>query len=44
MPAFVDHVSIPVADFATSAAFYDATLATLGLRRRKQTDSAIGWG
>lgn len=44
MPAFVDHVSIPVADFARSAAFYDAVLATLGLRRRKQRDGAIGWG
>lgn len=44
MPAFVDHVSFPVADFETSAAFYDAVLATLGLRRRKQHDGAIGWG
>ena len=44
MPAFVDHVSIPVADFETSAAFYDAVLATLGLRRRKQREGAIGWG
>ncbi len=44
MPAFVDHVSIPVADFEKSAAFYDAVLATLGLVRRKQRDGAIGWG
>ncbi|HEY7799714.1 MAG TPA: VOC family protein [Hyphomonadaceae bacterium] len=44
MPAFVDHVSIPVADFARSAAFYDAVLATLGLIRRKQREGAIGWG
>lgn len=44
MPAFVDHVSIPVTDFARSAAFYDAVLATLGLVRRKQRDGAIGWG
>ena len=42
--AFFDHVSIPVADLATSAAFYDAVLATLGLRRRKERDGAIGWG
>jgi hypothetical protein len=35
MPAFIDHVSIPVADFDTAARFYDAVLATLGLRRRK---------
>lgn len=44
MPAFIDHVSIPVADFERSAAFYDAVLATLGLKRRKQRDGAIGWG
>lgn len=44
MGAFIDHVSIPVADFETSAKFYDAVLATLGLRRCKQRDGAIGWG
>jgi catechol 2,3-dioxygenase-like lactoylglutathione lyase family enzyme len=44
MSAFIDHVSIPVADFAQSAAFYDAVLATLGLIRRKQRDGAIGYG
>jgi catechol 2,3-dioxygenase-like lactoylglutathione lyase family enzyme len=44
MPAFIDHVSIPVADFSRSAAFYDAVLTTLGLRRRKQREDAIGWG
>jgi catechol 2,3-dioxygenase-like lactoylglutathione lyase family enzyme len=44
MPAFIDHVSIPVADLAASAAFYDAVLATLGLKRRKQREGAIGWG
>jgi catechol 2,3-dioxygenase-like lactoylglutathione lyase family enzyme len=44
MSAFIDHVSIPVADFAKSAAFYDAVLATLGLIRRKQRDGAIGYG
>src|SRR5689334_16824328 len=45
MPAFIDHVSIPIADFAKSAAFYDAVLATLGLRRRKERPGqSIGWG
>lgn len=44
MPAFIDHVSIPVAEFDRAAAFYDAVLATLGLRRRKQREGAIGWG
>jgi catechol 2,3-dioxygenase-like lactoylglutathione lyase family enzyme len=42
--AFIDHVSIPVADFDKAAGFYDAVLATLGLRRRKQRAGAIGWG
>jgi catechol 2,3-dioxygenase-like lactoylglutathione lyase family enzyme len=44
MPAFIDHVSIPVADFDKAAAFYDAVLATLGLIRRKEREGAIGWG
>jgi catechol 2,3-dioxygenase-like lactoylglutathione lyase family enzyme len=37
MGAFIDHISIPVADFDRSAAFYDAVLSTLGLIRRKQS-------
>lgn len=44
MPAFIDHVSIPVADFPASAAFYDAVLATLGMVRRKENEIGIGWG
>lgn len=44
MPAFIDHISIPVADFETSAAFYDAVLATLGMVRRKQNDIGLGYG
>jgi catechol 2,3-dioxygenase-like lactoylglutathione lyase family enzyme len=40
----LDHVSIPVADLARAAAFYDAVLATLGLRRRKERTGAIGYG
>ena len=44
MPAFIDHVSIPVSDLERSAAFYDAVLATLGMARRKQNDIGIGWG
>jgi catechol 2,3-dioxygenase-like lactoylglutathione lyase family enzyme len=44
MPAFIDHVSIPVADFDRSAAFYDTVLATLGMVRRKENDIGIGWG
>ena len=40
----VDHVSIPVADLERSARFYDAVLATLGLRRCKERAGAIGYG
>lgn len=40
----IDHVSIPVADLARAAAFYDTVLATLGLRRRKERPGAIGYG
>jgi catechol 2,3-dioxygenase-like lactoylglutathione lyase family enzyme len=40
----LDHVSIPVADLDRAAAFYDAVLATLGLRRRKERPGAIGYG
>ena len=40
----LDHVSIPVTDLKRSAQFYDAVLATLGLRRRKERPGAIGYG
>jgi catechol 2,3-dioxygenase-like lactoylglutathione lyase family enzyme len=40
----IDHVSIPVADFDRAAKFYDAVLATLGYRRMKERDGAIGYG
>ena len=40
----LDHVSIPVADLDRAAPFYDAVLATLGLRRRKERAGAIGYG
>ena len=44
MACFIDHVSIPVADFGRAAAFYDRVLATLGLSRRKEREGAIGYG
>lgn len=44
MPAFIDHISIPVADFEKSTAFYDAVLATLGMVRRKRNDIGLGYG
>jgi len=40
----IDHISLPVRDFEASAAFYDPVLATLGLIRRKQSATSIGWG
>jgi catechol 2,3-dioxygenase-like lactoylglutathione lyase family enzyme len=40
----IDHVSIPVSDFARAARFYDAVLATLGYRRTKERAGAIGYG
>ena len=40
----IDHVSIPVDDFPRAAAFYDAVLATLGYRRLKEREGAIGFG
>lgn len=42
--SFIDHISLPVRDFERAARFYDPVLATLGLRRRKERDGAIGWG
>jgi catechol 2,3-dioxygenase-like lactoylglutathione lyase family enzyme len=42
--ASIDHVSIPVRDIAAAAIFYDAVMATLGLRRRKEREGAIGYG
>ena len=40
----LDHVSLPVADLARAAAFYDRVLATVGLSRRKERSGAIGYG
>lgn len=40
----LDHVSIPVANLAKSAEFYDAVLGTLQLHRLKQREGAIGYG
>ena len=40
----LDHVSLPVADLERAARFYDAVLAPLGLKRRKELGDAIGYG
>ena len=40
----IDHISIPVAEIDRAARFYDAVLATVGLRRRKERPGAIGYG
>jgi catechol 2,3-dioxygenase-like lactoylglutathione lyase family enzyme len=44
MAAFIDHISIPVADFERAAVFYDRVLGTLGLIRRKEREGSVGWG
>ena len=38
----IDHTGIGVADVARSAAFYDAALAALGLRRARQMPDGVG--
>ena len=38
----IDHTGIGVADVAPSAVFYDAALATLGLRRVRQIPDELG--
>lgn len=40
----LDHVGIQCADLAVSAAFYDAVLAPLGLRRLMDFEVAMGYG
>ncbi|MBZ5740856.1 VOC family protein [Nocardioides mangrovi] len=40
----IDHFGINCGDLATSAAFYDATLATLGFARVMDVEVAIGYG
>jgi catechol 2,3-dioxygenase-like lactoylglutathione lyase family enzyme len=40
----LDHLSIQCADFAASAAFYDAVLAPLGGERIKDFGNVIGYG
>jgi catechol 2,3-dioxygenase-like lactoylglutathione lyase family enzyme len=40
----IDHVSIPVADLARAASFYDDVLAVVGMLRRKHRAGAIGYG
>ena len=40
----LDHISLPVEDLSRAAGFYDAVLATIGLRRRKERAGAIGYG
>lgn len=40
----IDHVSIPVRDLKTSAAFYNALLATLGMSRLREGTRTVGYG
>lgn len=40
----IDHTGLGVADVARAAAFYDAALGALGLRRVAEIDGGIGYG
>ena len=40
----IDHVAIPVQDFAASAAFYTAVLAPLGGKQLMSFDDGAGYG
>jgi catechol 2,3-dioxygenase-like lactoylglutathione lyase family enzyme len=40
----LDHISIQCADVTSSAAFYDAVLATLGCTRAMEFGETIGYG
>jgi catechol 2,3-dioxygenase-like lactoylglutathione lyase family enzyme len=40
----LDHISLPVRDFAKATAFYDAVLGAIGYRRMKETPGGIGYG
>jgi catechol 2,3-dioxygenase-like lactoylglutathione lyase family enzyme len=40
----IDHVSIGVRDLAKAAAFYDAALAPLGMARKRDRRTRIGYG
>jgi len=40
----IDHVSVAVADLARGAAFYDAVLAPLGLKRLVTREATVGFG
>ncbi|HVK99950.1 MAG TPA: VOC family protein [Dongiaceae bacterium] len=40
----IDHVSIPVSDLKTSAAFYEALLATIGHHKLVERPETVGFG
>jgi catechol 2,3-dioxygenase-like lactoylglutathione lyase family enzyme len=40
----LDHVSLPVRDFAASKAFYDKAMAPLGMRQMMGGDGFAGYG
>ena len=40
----IDHVSIPVRDLKTAAAFYAALLSPLGMTRLREADGTVGFG
>ena len=42
--AMIDHVSVPVADLAAAARFYDRVLEPLGMRRLVERERTVGYG
>ena len=40
----IDHVSVPVADLAAAARFYDRVLEPLGMRRLVERERTVGYG
>jgi catechol 2,3-dioxygenase-like lactoylglutathione lyase family enzyme len=40
----IDHISIGVRDLARAAAFYDAVLAPIGMTRKRDRATRIGYG
>ena len=40
----IDHVSIAVRDLKTAAAFYEAALAPLGMKRLREWPESVGFG
>lgn len=40
----IDHVSVGVSDLSAASEFYDALLGALGMSRKVERETTIGWG